>query len=43
MFDKAAMGKRWNGFGILAVCGEKALANYVLLKHIWEVQKLSYW
>ena len=34
------MGKRWNGLGILAVCGEKALANYILLKHIWEFKNL---
>jgi len=34
------MGKRWNGRGILAVCGEKALANYIVLKHICEFKNL---
>ena len=33
------MGKRWNGLGILAVCGEKAL-DYILLQHIWEFKNL---
>jgi len=34
------MGKRWNGPGILAVCSEKALANYILVKYICEFKNL---
>jgi hypothetical protein len=34
------MGKRWNKFCVLAVCGEKALAIYTVLKHIWEFKNL---
>jgi hypothetical protein len=34
------MGKRQNGLGVSAVCGDKALANYILLKHIWEFKNL---